>query len=643
MPTTRRNTFRLLVLTLAVGLIALALVALACAPSAPGEQEGTPEPTSSADPTHTPTPTWQAELSTVTHAVVVKQATIAAASSGATGQSASERPATIRVNIYTADIETRSRIEQFLASNSGTVLHSIPTNPDGLTDFEAVVPVSLLDSLSKQTGVLLIDTIEKYYEKLDKELDSIVSQYDAGLITEQEAVTLSYLPYWEGKVLIVADFDTSANAHSALRYLKSNDVYMMSHPVETMVIAGFVPVSLLLPLSQQPGAIIVNGYGYGADLSDPGVQEELDMYKPPEDQPTGGATGQQGGISTATPTPQPTVASAAIALHGANDWQGAGIEGMDDSGNRMKIGVIDVGFNGYNQMAGKGELPPLTGVNAVKARCYNSLGFHTIGTYACQSRLLGINHGTAVAEAAIDIAPGASLFISNPSIPYLGQDYRHGQLKETIEWLIAEGVDVIIHSRGWPFEGAGDGTAYADGSYSPLTAIDTAVSGVIWESNGNLRRDANGSIINNPIVWVNAAGNQARGTRFARREGIANPSGQPTARSYALTSANLVRFNGTTGTDDCNRIQYSSSVDLKSGTKFYYHLRWGGNASSNKDANELNLDFGLYEKNVRIHGQIIEKQLGHSGNDQAGGDDDYALESFVHSNLVTIGASLRKS
>ena len=247
MPPTRRNSFRLLVLTLAVGLIALALVALACAPSSPGEQQGTPEPTSAADPTHTPTPTWQAELSTVAHAVIVKQATIAAESSGATGQSASERPATIRVNIYTADIETRSRIEQFLASNSGTVLHSIPTNPGGLTDFEAVVPVSLLDSLSKQTGVLLIDTIEKYYEKLDKELNSIVSQYDAGLITEQEAVTLSNLPYWESKVLIVADFDTSANAHSALRYLKSNDVYMMSHPAETMVIAGFVPGVAIAP------------------------------------------------------------------------------------------------------------------------------------------------------------------------------------------------------------------------------------------------------------------------------------------------------------------------------------------------------------------------------------------------------------
>ena len=77
----------------------------------------------------------------------------------------------------------------------------------------AEVSVSLLEPLSKLPGVFFIDTLDKYYEKLDGPLNPIVAQYDAGLITEQEAVALSRLPYWAEKVLVVADFDNSANAH----------------------------------------------------------------------------------------------------------------------------------------------------------------------------------------------------------------------------------------------------------------------------------------------------------------------------------------------------------------------------------------------------------------------------------------------
>ena len=56
MPPTRRNTLRRLVLTLTVSLIAVALVALACGPSAPaGQDDPTPEPTANTEPTAAPT------------------------------------------------------------------------------------------------------------------------------------------------------------------------------------------------------------------------------------------------------------------------------------------------------------------------------------------------------------------------------------------------------------------------------------------------------------------------------------------------------------------------------------------------------------------------------------------------------------
>lgn len=62
-----RNTIRLLILTLGVALIVLALVALACGPSAPPNQDATPEPTATATPTNTPTPTPSIDCNSPEH------------------------------------------------------------------------------------------------------------------------------------------------------------------------------------------------------------------------------------------------------------------------------------------------------------------------------------------------------------------------------------------------------------------------------------------------------------------------------------------------------------------------------------------------------------------------------------------------
>ncbi len=269
---------RWLVLTLSLTVIGVVIAALACAPSAPGTEDGSEGATST--PTPTPTPDHQADLSELVKAVMVKHATVAAPSGGVVGQAASQMPPTMYVNVYT-DQPQSAAVKSFLAEHNVT-----PTDERGCGErciyYHAVVPVSLLQSLSTVPGVLAIDSIVKYYEKLDVHLNPIVAQHDAGLITAQEEVEQSALPHWGEKVLVVADFSDSAHAHKAIRYLKGKDVYMMPHPAEVVTIAGFVPVSLLLPLSQQPGAVLVTGYGYGADLDDAGVQEELNQYKPPQ-------------------------------------------------------------------------------------------------------------------------------------------------------------------------------------------------------------------------------------------------------------------------------------------------------------------------------------------------------------------------
>ena len=290
--TRRPIVLQLVLLTTVVALIALWLAAPACAPSAPAGQGGAggsvtdTEATVTATAILAPTSTWQAELSPLVNAVMVKQATIEAldASGAAPGQDDTTRPQTIDVSIYAVD-EQRSDVEPFLADNGVPVLDKMKCGDECLILF-ADVPVSLLQALSAHPAVGLIDSTEKYYEQLDGNLNPIIAEYDAGLITEQGAVAQSLLPHWENRVLLTSDFDNPTNAQNARRYLEDNGVYLVPVPSDSTIVGGLIPFRMILPFSQQPGALIVYGVGYGADLTDPEVQEALDEYKPP--QPTSG-------------------------------------------------------------------------------------------------------------------------------------------------------------------------------------------------------------------------------------------------------------------------------------------------------------------------------------------------------------------
>ena len=156
-------------------------------------------------------------------------------------------------------------------------------------------------------------------------------------------------------------------------------------------------------------------------------------------------------------------------VHGSIAWNEAGY-----SGQGIKVGVIDSGFSGLQEILDT-EVPAV-----VRARCYTFLGEHTGNLADCGRG----THGTIVSESVMDIAPDATLYISGPRSP--------SELRDAVDWMISEGVSVINHSRLWPFDGPGDGTSPL--SVSPLNAIDRAVAA--------------------GIVWVNAAGNQARGTWF---------------------------------------------------------------------------------------------------------------------------------
>ena len=285
---TRRRTYETIAAMLAF-LAVMLITELACAPSAPAGQNGAggaaadTEVAATATPTitFTPTPTWQAEVSPLVNAVMVKQATITAAdASGVVSGQAGARPQTIDVILYIV-AEQSNEVEQLLADNQVSVPQKYSCG-EVCISLEVEVPVSLLSAISVHPAVDFIDTIqEAYYKQLDEYLNPIVAQYDAGLITEEEAVAQTLLPHWENRILVTSDFDNPTNARNAHHYLENNGVYLAPHPADDTVVGGLIPFRLILPFSQQKGAVIIAGIGYGVDLTDPQVQEELNEYKPP--------------------------------------------------------------------------------------------------------------------------------------------------------------------------------------------------------------------------------------------------------------------------------------------------------------------------------------------------------------------------
>lgn len=150
-----------------------------------------------------------------------------------------------------------------------------------------------------------------------------------------------------------------------------------------------------------------------------------------------------------TPDQGGVVAGEGVGLIGAGPWHAAGLTGQG-----IRVGILDLGFADYQSLLGV-ELPDQVTVQT----------FGWIDRYEV--------HGTACAEIVHEIAPGAELFFAW----YDGSDPAFG---EAIDWLLAEGVQVISHS-------AGGLVGPRDGSEWDARQVDrVAEQGVLWiNSSGN--------------------------------------------------------------------------------------------------------------------------------------------------------------
>ena len=212
------------------------------------------------------------------------------------------------------------------------------------------------------------------------------------------------------------------------------------------------------------------------------------------------------------------ITSEGAAVHGSPAWNTVGLDGTG-----IKVGIIDVGFQGWSAIS-PSELPTPAGV-----RCYTSAGNFTSDLSDCEN---GEVHGTAVAEAVSDIAPAVIFYIANP-ISKL-------DLANTEVWLASQGVTIINFSAEMPWDGPGDGTSPS--SDSPLKSVDQAV------------RDG--------ILWVNAAGNSAQDHWYG---------------TYADTDSNgFLNLSGSLQYQTVQRFKANEFIQLR------WEDTWGGATSDLK-------------------------------------------------------------
>lgn len=148
-----------------------------------------------------------------------------------------------------------------------------------------------------------------------------------------------------------------------------------------------------------------------------------------------------------------SVTGEGVSMVGAGVWHAAGYTGQG-----VKVGVLDLGFEGYESLLGD-ELP--------QEVVYQSFG----ESPDPDDR----THGTACAEVVYEMAPGAELYL----VSYNGLFTSMGR---AVEWLLDQGVHIISHSAGAP-------VGPMDGSGPLAVIVDEATA--------------------QGVLWVNATGNNA--------------------------------------------------------------------------------------------------------------------------------------
>ncbi|MCY4577872.1 MAG: hypothetical protein OXD31_02385, partial [Chloroflexi bacterium] len=172
------------------------------------------------------------------------------------------------------------------------------------------------------------------YGNMDSILNDLVEQVESGFATAHSAASAA--PISDDESVAVTVFVEEAHLDSVTEYLNESGASVRFAEVDS--IEAYVLVTMLGNLSQQEGVINVS------------------TIIPPQ-------------------AAQETLTSPAVSLHGADIWHLAGVKGEG-----MKIGIIDTGFRGFQDLMGL-ELPA---AEQVRALCFTDLGTVTSDIEDCE-------------------------------------------------------------------------------------------------------------------------------------------------------------------------------------------------------------------------------------------------------------------
>jgi hypothetical protein len=270
------------------------------------------------------------------------------------------------------------------------------------------------------------------------------------------------------------------------------------------------------------------------------------------------AASQIEGIRMIRPPLRPlflSVTSEGVGLTGADVWQAAGFDGSG-----VKVAVIDGGFAGLTGAKTMGDIPT------------SCIGLDLTGTgletYIDESDF----HGTWVAEAVCDMAPGIQVYCIKIN--------NEVHLENAKDYCLAQDVNIVNHSMGW------FGGSNFDGQGLICDIAEAA--------------DASG------ILWVNSAGNYARN----HWQGNFGNSGE--AEDYSSYRGGAVDKPLTNFSDGTNKL-YVNYMDA--GQLLVAYLTWDAWAESNQDYDLLLYQDGLGLVDVSYY-------------DQTSGDDPAELIAF---------------
>ena len=245
-----RDNIANIMAVLAIGMLLLAILIVACGPAAQTAQEsatpaGNPAPTDTLEPADTPTPPapWEPEPTPVIlpahdypkldEMLDLQVAVYQTRQSSVSGQA---EPRAFEVYIWTHGPTQREEVASFLDSHS--IAHSKPITYPGTrskeNDISATIPVSLLSSLNTQPGVMGVELREMPYPALDEGLNEMAAQYAAGLMPNQDTnPTFNFL---------TIGIDRKENFDAVRSFLKNNGSIMR---LQTRMLTSFIRLPLI--------------------------------------------------------------------------------------------------------------------------------------------------------------------------------------------------------------------------------------------------------------------------------------------------------------------------------------------------------------------------------------------------------------